>query len=384
VSRVDRQGETRVGSDVSVDVVINNYNYARFLGAAVESALAQTHRRVNVIVVDDGSTDESRQLLARYDGKVELVLKENGGQASALNAGFLRCRAEVVIFLDADDRLRPGTAALVASTFARNPDVVKVQYRMQVIDDAGRTTGAVKPPAHVPLPQGDFSHAELVFPFDLPWLPTSGNAFRSDALRRIMPIPEGDFASCADWYLVHLTPLLGEVVSLREIGAEYRVHGGNRYEPARSTIDVAHLRQAVVYAAVTTRALTQLASENALRPPYDRILSVADLSNRLVSLKLEPEQHPLPDDRVWSLAIDGIRAALRRPDASPSMKMLFGGWFITTAIAPHALARRLAAYFIFPERRRAMNLLLRRLHRKAEPTPPARADVPVSTIVPGS
>jgi glycosyltransferase involved in cell wall biosynthesis len=363
VSGVDRQGETRVSSDVSVDVVINNYNYARFLGVAVESALAQTHQRVNVIVVDDGSTDESRELLARYDGQVELVLKQNGGQASALNTGFLRSRADVVIFLDADDRLRPDTTALVASTFGRNPRVAKVQYRMEVIDDAGRTTGAVKPPVHVPLPQGDLSRAELVFPFDLPWLPTSGNAFRSDALRRIMPIPEEEFASCADWYLVHLTALLGEVVTLQEIGAEYRVHGGNRYEPALPTIDLAHIRQAVIYAAATKQALTTLTDELRLSRPYHRILSVADLSNRLVSLKLEPDLHPIRHDRLWRLMLDGVCAAARRFDVSWAMRFVYIGWFAIMAASPGPVAYQLAERFLFPEQRRRLNPLLRRFHR---------------------
>ncbi len=81
-----------------------------------------------MIAVDDGSTDGSPEILTAYTGRVELVFKENGGQASAVNAGFARCTGDVVIFLDADDVLLPDAAALVASAFAADPGVAKVQY----------------------------------------------------------------------------------------------------------------------------------------------------------------------------------------------------------------------------------------------------------------
>ena len=104
-----------------VSIVVVNYNYGRFLDEAIESALAQTHDRVEVIVVDDGSTDESRALIDRYGDRVVAVLKENGGQASALNAGFEDVSGDVVIFLDADDVLEAQTAARAATAFAAQP-----------------------------------------------------------------------------------------------------------------------------------------------------------------------------------------------------------------------------------------------------------------------
>ena len=75
-----------------VSIVINNYNYGRFLAAAIESALAQTYPGTETIVVDDGSTDESRAVVDRFEGRVRALLKSNGGQASAINAGFAMCR----------------------------------------------------------------------------------------------------------------------------------------------------------------------------------------------------------------------------------------------------------------------------------------------------
>ncbi len=106
-----------------------------------------------------------------------------------------------------------------------------MQSRMEVIDAAGRPTGEIKPAPHLPMPSGDVRQAELSYPFDLPWLATSANSFRSEALHRIFPIPTAEYpVSGADWYLVHLTALLGKVVSLEEVSAFYRVHGANNYE----------------------------------------------------------------------------------------------------------------------------------------------------------
>jgi len=350
-------------AELRVDIVVNNHDYGAYLGAAIASARAQTHPNVEVIVVDDGSSDGSRALLAELGDDVTVVLKENGGQASALNAGIEHCSGQIVMFLDADDVLRPEAAARVAAAFAADDAVAKVQFRMDVIDADGRSTGAIKPAPHLRMPQGDLRREELAFPFDIPWMAMSGNAFRRSALDRIMPIPADEYPrSGADWYLVHLTALLGPVVSLEDVSASYRVHGANSYEPQAAELSVAHLRQAIERTAPTSRALLRLAAELEMpRPP--QILSLADLANRIASLRLEPALHPLPEDRVGGLLVAAVRAAHRRSNVSPAMKVLFVAWFAAMAVAPRALARKLAVLFLFPERRTALNQVLRRLQR---------------------
>ena len=93
-----------------VSIIIDNYNYERFLASAVDSALRQTHPDVEVIVVDDGSRDDSLLLLQQYGAAITLIAKDNGGPGSAYNAGFERASGELVIFLDADDWLHPTAA----------------------------------------------------------------------------------------------------------------------------------------------------------------------------------------------------------------------------------------------------------------------------------
>jgi hypothetical protein len=357
-------------ADLAVDIVIDNYNYGRYLATAIESACAQTHERVTVTVVDDGSSDDSRQVLSAYEDRVAVVLKENGGQASALNVGAERCQGDVVMFLDADDVLRPGAAAEVAAAFAAAPDAVKVQFRMDVIDAEGRPTGEIKPPDHVPMPDGDVRLDELSSPYDLAWMATSANAFRADALRRILPIPEREFRTCADWYLVHLTALLGPVVSLGSVGGSYRIHGANNYEPQAAELDLGHLRETILFSAATSAELLQLAEH--LRLPHPRqILSLADLANRLISLRLEPARHPVPGDSRFGLVRDAARAARRRANVSAPMKAIFVAWFAAMALAPRGLAHTLANWFLFPQQRVALNRLLGRLQgtRSQDPSP---------------
>jgi glycosyltransferase involved in cell wall biosynthesis len=350
-------------AELTIDVVINNHDYGAYVGEAIESARRQSHTKVNVVVVDDGSTDDSRHHLAALEDEVEVVLKENGGQASALNAGLDRCRGDAVIFLDADDVLKPDAAARVAAAFRAEPALAKVQYRMAVIDAQGRATGEVKPAPHLPLPSGDLRREELAFPFDLAWLPTSGNAFRTESLRRIFPIPERDYpVRGADWYLVHLTPLLGRVASLPEICASYRVHGRNGYEPRGPRLDLDHVRETIAYAGVTASSLTTLADELG-EPRPEQILSVSDLGNRLVSRKLEPARHPVDGDTPLRLLWDGLRATARRFDVSWPMRALFAAWFAAVAASPRPLAGRLGELLLFPARRPVVNRLLARLRR---------------------
>jgi glycosyltransferase involved in cell wall biosynthesis len=359
---VSRQKGTSRGEGPVVDIVITNHNYGRFLETALNSACGQSYGRINVIAVDDGSTDDSRAILNRYDGEVDVVFKDRGGQASALNAGIERCDGDILLTLDADDVLRPHAAERVAEAFAADPDLAKVQFRMAVIDAAGGPTGATKPTSHLVAPSGDMRRAELAFPFDIPWLPGGGTAFRMDAVRRILPIPESDYPRCgADWYLVHLSALLGTAAAIDDVCAEYRAHGDNAYEMDRTDLDLGHVRDSIAYASATTVHLSALAREVAIAHS-EPILSVADLANRLVSVKLEPDLHPIDGDRPWALARQSVRAVGRRFDVAWPMKAMFVSWFGVMAIVPRGLARRLAELFLFPERRRFANRLLGRLH----------------------
>jgi len=105
-----------------ISVLVNNYNYGRFLRESVYSVLAQDFQDFELVIVDDGSTDDSREIMRAFtDPRVKCVFKENGGQLSAFNAGVAASRGDIICFLDADDIYQPGYLAAVSRFFAAVP-----------------------------------------------------------------------------------------------------------------------------------------------------------------------------------------------------------------------------------------------------------------------
>jgi glycosyltransferase involved in cell wall biosynthesis len=347
-----------------ITIIINNYNYSHFLKAAIESSLDQTYSEVEVIVVDDGSTDNSREIISEYAGRVLAVLKENGGQASAFNAGFAQSQGEIVIFLDADDTLLAGTARRVSEVFQASPATAKVEYRLEVMDTAGKASGEIKPPLHLSLRSGDMRPYILKFPFDLTWMATSGNAFSAAVLREIFPVPEQEYGRVgADWYLSHLTPLYGPVVFLEYIGGYYRVHEANNYEA--TSLNLSQVRRTIRYMSLTNRFIKDFADRLELegRPGNaSQLLSVSYLTNRMISYKLERRCHPLKEDRLLRIFREGIKASLQRFDISWPMKLMFIGWFSLMVVAPRPLAFLLAEKLFFPEKRAGLNRIIKIWH----------------------
>jgi len=90
-----------------VSIIIPVYNTEKYLQESIESALNQTYSNIEVIAVDDGSTDNSPAILKKYEGKIKIITKENGGAASAMNAGIKQATGEWIKRLDADDMLYP-------------------------------------------------------------------------------------------------------------------------------------------------------------------------------------------------------------------------------------------------------------------------------------
>jgi glycosyltransferase involved in cell wall biosynthesis len=107
----------------SVSVIVPTYNSGRFLGEAIDSILAQTVVPDQIIVVDDGSTDDTEQVMARYP-QVEYIRQANGGVSSARNAGLDAARGDFVTFLDADDRWRPEFVERMLSCVSDDPSIV--------------------------------------------------------------------------------------------------------------------------------------------------------------------------------------------------------------------------------------------------------------------
>jgi glycosyltransferase involved in cell wall biosynthesis len=228
----------------SASIVITNYNYGRFLDDAIRSALAQTFANTEAIVVDDGSTDGSREIITSYGDRILAVFNEHRGQAASFNAGFRASSGDVVCFLDADDLLLPRAIEEALPHFD-DPQVTKVHWPLHGIDEAGKATGELIP--ELPLAEGDLREDVLAKgPGGYVWSPTSGNAWSRQLLERIFPMPEAEYVTCADTYLSLWAPLLGRIKAVPTVQALYREHGSNnRYRISEEHITrfVEHSRE---------------------------------------------------------------------------------------------------------------------------------------------
>ncbi len=360
-----------------VSVIINNYNYSRFLSFAIDSALTQSYPHVEVLVVDDGSTDDSRQVIGRYGERVTAILKQNGGQASAMNEGFARSIGNVVLFLDADDALRPDIVARLVQTFCDSPVLGKAHFRLAVIDAAGDATGELKPPPHISMLDGDLRRHYLTFPDDVWRLPTTGNAFPRWALDQMMPIPIEHYSrTAADTYLTHVASLYGPVKFIDEVGGYYRIHGANNYEHEKPTLALDRVRLDIDLALCTHSELRRTAHALGLAAtvPELGMLSTSFVINRLISLRLDPIRHPISGDSRLLLVRLGVRSVRRRFDVSPPMKAMYLAWIVLMVLAPRKLARRLAERLMFPQTRSWLGPTLRYVQR---PWSIARGQAPI-------
>jgi hypothetical protein len=217
-----------------VSVLIANYNYARFLPEAIESVLSQTYPRIETIVVDDGSTDNSREVIASYGDRLVSVHKANGGQTSALNAAFERSSGDLISLLDADDAFEPEKIARVVAAARRIPQAHLIHHQMRIVDETGK---AMHRPFPARVPDGDIRALVARTGGWFPHPVMSGLTFRRAYAQRLFPVPDeqhfverggSDPPVIVDTYLAGPAALLAPVAGIQAALTRYRVHGRNR------------------------------------------------------------------------------------------------------------------------------------------------------------
>ena len=208
----------------SVSILISNYNYAHFLPHAINSALDQTYADTEVVVVDDGSTDNSRDIIAAYGHRITAVYKENGGLASAINTGFAASRGDVVCLLDADDAFLGEKLMRVLAAFRSVPDATVVYHQVLAIDAQNKPIGRLWPRA---VWRGNIRRLVERSGGWWPYPTASGLAFRRTFLERLLPIPSPNRHVNPDTYLAGPAAFAGPVVGLSAPLALVRLHGAN-------------------------------------------------------------------------------------------------------------------------------------------------------------
>jgi glycosyltransferase involved in cell wall biosynthesis len=341
----------------SVSIIINNYNYARFLPRAIESALTQTHRHVEVIVVDDGSTDGSRDIIRQYGKRICCVVKENGGQASAFNTGFAASTGTIILFLDADDILEPHAAAALAAAW--RPNVGKVQFPLTAVDADERPLGYLLPRDRM-CPGKEIELLKSYGYYPSP--PSTGNAYARSTVEQLLPMPEEKWRLNADTYLIALAPFLGAVICLSEPLARYRIHGANGYV---HRLDLPTLRRALVGEVERDHYVRQWAAR--VGSPIDRILCQripGHCKARLISLRLDRRTHPFVEDRIFSIVRAGLIAAWTFPHLTRTKRVLSLLAFPFIAVTPVFLLQiGMAPLFVPAARRIAMRSFGRWIRR---------------------
>jgi glycosyltransferase involved in cell wall biosynthesis len=221
-----------------VSVLIDTYNHERFIERAITSVLEQDMPMdgVEILVVDDGSTDRTPELVRRFEPRVRCLRKPNGGQASAFNFGFAQARGEILSTLDGDDWWAREKLRRVLETLQANPDVGIVGHGLYEEYSDGRSNGLILPGSFYRLTIRSRQDADL-FRSLAAFFGTSRMTIRKSVLDRILPVPE-ELTIEADEYIFTLAAVIGSAIILNEPLCYYGIHAGNlfqfdKFEPAR-------------------------------------------------------------------------------------------------------------------------------------------------------
>lgn len=209
-----------------ISVILCNYNYGDFIADSIKSVISQDYTNFELIVVDDGSTDNSRKIITDYSEQYpELITKifqENQGQAQAFNIGFQHSKGDVICFIDSDDLWIQGKLKMVNRWFCEIDDIALLQNNLMIIRDNQPTDILFKDTFNVGNVFKETCKTARIPQF----VPTSGLSFQRSIIEMVMPIPR-KFRICADGYLTRTSMCYGNVCAEVRPYGYYRWHANN-------------------------------------------------------------------------------------------------------------------------------------------------------------
>ncbi len=320
---------------MKASIVIANYNYGRFLRQAIESALAQTYRNTEVIAIDDGSTDNSPEIIRSYGDRIVPVFKGNGGQSSCYSRGLAVASGDLVLYLDSDDYLHPHCLSEVVNHWKEG--CVKAHFYLDVVDENGVRMDAVVPSGRLGSGTEPLKMMRLFGAYCSP--PGSGNVYSRNYLRKILrPEDDSDFRSFelshfgGDSVAILAAPYFGTIAAIPGILGCYRRHakasGGVtatfQLESSLKTLENEYRKDIV-----RDRAWRLVAHQTEMPKLSDpsrlkRRLCYLCLSGR----RLDPKDNPL------KLLGTGVLSCILWDGYSWTQKLAISAWFVATALLP--------------------------------------------------
>jgi glycosyltransferase involved in cell wall biosynthesis len=323
-----------------VSIAINNYNYSRFVGEAIESALAQTYKPVEVVVVDDGSTDDSWNVIQTFGSRIQAVRTENGGQGSAYLAGFERCSGDFILFLDSDDLLDAHAVEQCIQQFLANPQASKVQYQLRAINAVGEPVGRIFPYS---MHAGDVTSIIRQFGH-YAGPPSSGNIYRRSAIDPYFPFEPRAWRRAVDSIPFITSAFHGEVISLQTPLGSYRLHTQvNQRKGVLGNINksISDSLQSEQHRRDHALALLRERSGIVIEGPFLPLPWSA--RSRALAYKLEPEHALNKKDTAWKIWRDQITAVRRWPGYSPIVQAAMITWTGVVLLLPKGLVKHVAS-----------------------------------------
>lgn len=322
---------------MNVSIVIVNYNYARFLRQAIDSALAQTYSNTEVVVVDDGSTDDSSQIIRAYGDRIIPILKSNTGQASCYFCGLAASRGDLVLYLDADDFLHPNCLSEVKANWKEG--CVKVHYYLGVVDENGALMNAVIPSGRLGRGTNPLKMMRLFGAYCSP--PASGNVYSRDFLSKILPMQNESqlWRGGADSVTIFAAPYFGTIATIPRILGFYRRHA-NASGGVMSTFQPETCLQKLEIENQKDLLRDHSWQLAAAQSQIAKLAEPSRLKRHFCYLRLSGRGFNAADNRL-NLFAKGVLSSLRWDGYSWRQKIAICGWFVTMAILPLKIAKTL-------------------------------------------
>jgi glycosyltransferase involved in cell wall biosynthesis len=327
---------------MKASIVIVNHNFARFLPQAIESALGQTYAATEVIVIDDGSTDDSAAVIRSYGNLIVPIFKNNAGQSSCYSSGLTVSSGDLVLYLDSDDYLHSHCLTEVIGNWKE--ECVKAHFYLEVVDESGTRMDAVVPSGRLGKGTDPLKMMRLFGTYCSP--PGSGYVYSRDFLAKILPMQnDSEFRRFeaihfgGDSVPILAAPYFGTIAAIPKTLGYYRRHtsasaGLIATFDKESSLQI--LQKEHEKDLIGDRAW-QFAARQTLIP---KLLEPSRLKRRLCYLRLAGRGLDPADNRL-NLFAKGVLSSIWWDGYSWTQKIAIAGWFVGMAILPLRIAHML-------------------------------------------